>query len=117
VLAAEIHARFAGGAAVTAQELRDARATIAKARARVRALVPEGTALAIPAASAPAVPLGASAAEVDAVRGATLRLTCAAGVSGLPCAVFPGPKADGLPVGLALIGGARTDRSLIALAD
>ncbi|MFC5744918.1 amidase [Actinomadura rugatobispora] len=117
VLAAEIHARFAGGAAVTAQELRDARATIEKARARVRALVPEGTALALPAASAPAVPLGGSAAEVDAVRGATLRLTCAAGVSGLPCAVFPGPKADGLPVGLALIGAPNTDRSLTALAD
>jgi len=116
VLAAEIGARFAGGEAVTETQAREARQVIAQARTRVRSLVPAGTVLAIPAAAAPAVPLGASAAEVDAVRGKTLRLTCAAGASGLPCLVIPGPRADGLPVGLGLIGAAGTDRALTAFA-
>ncbi|MEU5880088.1 amidase [Spirillospora sp. NPDC047279] len=115
VLASEVASRFAGGAAVTAAQLAEGRRTVATARERVRALIPAGTVLALPAAAAPAVSIGATPAEVDAVRGATLRLTCAAGVAGLPCVVAPGPRAGGLPVGLGLVGAAGSDLALTGL--
>ena len=55
-------------------------------------------------------------AERKAVyRAATLRLTCLAGVGGLPSAVAPAALVEGLPVGLALLGAAGSDTALTAV--
>ncbi|MBX6391638.1 MAG: amidase, partial [Frankia sp.] len=52
----------------------------------------------------------------DALRTATLTLTCPAGLAGLPVVVAPLLRVGGRPVGLALTGAAGTDRALLTLA-
>lgn len=77
--------------------------------------------LLLPSASSAAPPLGATPAEVDAVRSATLGLTCVAGVMGAPAVSAPVlevPLASGrsAPVGLCLVGPRGADLSLLDLA-
>jgi Asp-tRNA(Asn)/Glu-tRNA(Gln) amidotransferase A subunit family amidase len=115
VLGPGIAQRFADGAAVTAGHLADAREEVAEGRAALAARLPAGVAVLMPAASSTAPPVLAPADRKAVYRAATLRLTCLAGVGGLPVAVAPAALVDGLPVGLAVLGGAGTDTGLTAL--
>ncbi|NEE04466.1 hypothetical protein G1H10_30290 [Phytoactinopolyspora halotolerans] len=112
-----IEARFRSGAAVTRAAEDDARAVLADARDRLHALLVPGAVLALPATSSPAPPVGADAAMIDAIRAATLRLTCLAGAGGLPALTIPTAQANGLPVGLCLVAGSDADRSLLSLLE
>jgi len=106
--------RFASG--VGSDAAQQAWAAIADVRSRVRSVIgSDGVAL-VPSAASVA-PLRAAAPEaVDAVRMRTLRITCIAGLAGLPQVSLPCRGEGGLPIGLSLIGPAGSDLALIALA-
>nr|WP_246406034.1 AtzH-like domain-containing protein [Modestobacter versicolor] len=115
VLGPGVAQRFADGAAVAPEQLAAAREVVAEGRAALAARLPAGTAVLMPAASSTAPPIAADPARKAEYRAATLRLTCLAGVGGLPVAVAPAALVDGLPAGLALLGAAGSDTALTAL--
>lgn len=84
--------------------------------ASVRALLGEDGVAVLPSAASVAPRLDASGAEVDAVRARTFRITCVAGLAGLPQVSLPFLSAAGLPVGISLLGPAGSDLALVALA-
>ncbi|MCW2748550.1 MAG: glutamyl-tRNA amidotransferase, partial [Nocardioidaceae bacterium] len=55
-------------------------------------------------------------ASIEALRAATLRLTCLAGNAGLPAVSMPLGTAGGLPAGACFVAGVDRDRDLIDLA-
>nr|MDT0665580.1 hypothetical protein [Micromonospora sp. DSM 115978] len=112
--------RFVVAAQVSAEQAAAAWAYLGLARTALRAAV-DGAVLVLPATSSPAPPAsGLAPADKDRLRGATLRLTCLASLAGLPCVVVGGLRSGadgtGLPVGLALVGAAGSDRALLDLA-
>lgn len=109
-----VAARFRAGGDITAAEEADARAVLADARSLLVDLLPPGTVLALPSSSTPALRRDASAAEIDAARAGTLRLTCVAGSGGLPAVSVPTGRVGTLPVGLCLAAAPGQDRSLLA---
>ncbi|MCW2604904.1 MAG: glutamyl-tRNA amidotransferase [Pseudonocardiales bacterium] len=113
-LAPDVRTRFERGSAITADQVRTALDVVAQARDVIRSKVGDGV-LALPSAASVAPRLG-DAAGIDAVRQATLALTCIASIAGLPAVSVPLPTADGLPTGVGLIGPAGSDRALIDLA-
>jgi len=115
VLGPGIAQRFADGAAIGPGEVTAARGVLAEARALLAARLPAGTAVLLPAASSTAPPIATDPARKAEYRAATLRLTCLAGVGGLPVAVAPAALVDGLPVGLAVLGAAGSDTALTGL--
>jgi Asp-tRNA(Asn)/Glu-tRNA(Gln) amidotransferase A subunit family amidase len=72
--------------------------------------------VALPSASSTAPPLGASAEEVEKTRAGTLRMTCLAGLGGLPAVSVPAMTVGGHPVGLCLLGPRSSDHALIDVA-
>ncbi|SSC22275.1 Amidase, partial [Klenkia terrae] len=115
VLGPGIAQRFADGSLVSPDALAEATAVLAAGRAALRARVGEGTAVLLPPASSTAPPVSAPAERKAVYRAATLRLTCLAGVGGLPSAVAPAALVDGLPVGLAALGAPGADSALTGL--
>jgi amidase len=85
-----------------------------RARAAIRGLLGDRVLL-LPSASSVPPPIGDPAA-LDAVRQATMQLTCLAGLGGLPAVSIPVQTTDGLPAGACLVGPAGSDRALIELA-
>lgn len=119
-LADDVAARFAFGATISPRQAEEARIALGHERHRLESLL-DGRVLLLPSASSAAPSLGATAAEVDAVRSATLGLTCVAGVLGAPAVSVPVlevPLASGrrAPVGLCLVGSRGSDLSLLDLA-
>ncbi|OII23969.1 hypothetical protein BIV04_05535 [Frigoribacterium sp. MCBA15_019] len=119
-LAADVAARFAFGATISPRQAEEARVALGHERHRLESLL-DGRVLLLPSASSAAPSLGATPAEVDAVRSATLGLTCVAGVLGAPAVSAPVlevPLASGrrAPVGLCLVGPRGSDLSLLDLA-
>jgi amidase len=119
-LAPDVASRFAFGSTVSRQQAEEARVALDHERHRLESLL-DGRVLLLPSASSAAPSLGATPAEVDAVRSATLGLTCVAGVLGAPAVSAPVlevPLASGrrAPVGLCLVGPRGADLSLLELA-
>ncbi|XVQ09329.1 amidase [Spirillospora sp. CA-255316] len=110
-----VMARFAAGRDLDPADREVAQKVVDEAREAIRAAVPPGTVLLLPAATAPAPPVDLEPAVMDAYRARTLRLTCLSSIAGLPAAVRPMPPVDGLPVGLCAIGARGTDRALLRL--
>lgn len=110
-----ISERFALAARVTDDEHARALDVLGAARQRLRALVPPGTTILLPATSTVAPPLDQDAGAKAVMRAGTLRLTCLASLAGLPAVALP-TRAGGLPVGLCAIGAVGADRDLLALA-
>lgn len=111
-LGADVRGRFELAAAITDDEAAAARATVEAAGDRIRSLVGDHV-LALPAAPTVAPLMGA---DLQPVREATLRLTCLAGLGGLPAVTIPLTTADGLPCGVCLVGAPGRDKDLLALA-
>jgi amidase len=111
-----IRERVEFAAAVTVQQANAARKIAASARAHLRALVLPGTVMALPTSPsiAPSVNIGGEEAESFRVR--VMRLTCMAGLAGLPQMTLPIGTVAGCPVGLSLIGWAGGDEVLLDLA-
>lgn len=70
----------------------------------------------LPSASSEAVPRDAAPDVVDTVRTRTFRITCIAGLSGLPQVNLPFIGEGGLPVGVSLMGPQGSDLALIRIA-
>ncbi|PPF82243.1 amidase [Subtercola sp. Z020] len=116
-LEAAIAERFRVASTLTEQQVLDARSVLARATTSLEALIPAGSALALPATAGPAPALDATAEEIDRVRGATLRLTCLASFSGMSALTLPYGRVGTLPVGLCVIGARGADLALLDLAS
>jgi amidase len=118
------HPRFGPGVAermqaaskITEAEAEAARKVMATARDRIRATIKPGTVVALPSAPCIAPRIDTPAAEMDAYRTRVMRLTCTAGLGGLPQVSIPAGTVAGCPVGLSLIGWAGGDEALLDLA-
>lgn len=117
-LGPDVAARFRTARTVTAEQERRAREVRAVAAEEVRGRLGGGV-LVVPAAASVAPLLRDSAAGgplIEAQRERTLRLTCLAGLAGLPAVTVPLRTAAGLPTGVTLVGPAGSDVELIHLA-
>lgn len=115
-MGAGVRSRFAAGRAVTAGQLAAALAVREGARRALEAVVGDGTALAIPAASGVAPPLDITPTAKEDLRARTLTLTCGPGLAGLPVVSAPLARDGDLPIGLCLVGAPWWDEALLALA-
>lgn len=115
-LGPDVASRFAWAASITAEEASQARAVLARVRAGVDAALGDSILL-LPATSSPAPPRTADPVTLDAVRAATITLTCLAAVCGRPALSAPFLDVDAAPVGLSLLGPAGTDLDLVARAS
>ena len=120
----EKHPKFGPGVAermkiastVTPAQADAARAVRAKARERILSLIKPGTVVALPSAPSIAPLIETPAAVLDAHRLQVMRLTCTAGLAGLPQVTIPAGTISGCPVGLSFIGWAGGDEALLDLA-
>jgi amidase len=110
-LGADVRGRFETASRVTAQQDAEAGVVLEEARARIRDLVGDRV-LVLPSAGSVAPP----PAQAQAAREATLRLTCLAGIGGLPAVSLPLRTAAGLPCGVCLVAAPGRDRDLLDLA-
>jgi len=111
-----IRERLEMAAGITAAQADAARAVIAEARAHIRRVAVPGTLLALPTAPCIAPPIGGNAGEMDHFRTRVMRLTCTAGIAGLPQINLPAGTVDDCPVGLSFIGWPGGDEALLDLA-
>jgi amidase len=108
--------RFAYAKSVTPDVARAAQRERERIAQYVRHMLGPDTVAILPTAAGPAPRLDASAAEVDGFRTRTMRLTCIAGLAGLPQVNIPRRLESGLPLGMSLLGPAGSDRALMTLA-
>lgn len=113
---AAVSARFNIASGVSAEAASTAVALQGHIRASVRALLGVDGVAVMPSAASVAPPLDASGAEVDEVRSRTFRITCVAGLAGLPQVSLPFVSTSGLPAGISLLGPAGSDLALVELA-
>jgi amidase len=111
-----IAARFAAASRTSVAEAGAAGPAGDEVRTALEHLVPPGWAVVLPSAAtvAPAFDVAGPAKEDLRVR--TLRLTCVAGLGGLPAVSVPHADVDGLPVGVCLVGRRGDDERLLAAA-
>ena len=88
----------------------------AEARARFRYLLPAGTVLCMPTTPFPAPLTNRPVSEQELLRTRIAVLASHGGLAGVPQVNLPGTLANGLPVGLSVVGGYGADTDLVALA-
>ncbi len=111
-----IRERMEFAATVTKAQADTARVVQLAAREHIRQVASTGTILALPT-SPTIAPLAATpAADLESFRVRVMRLTCTAGVAGLPQMSLPAGTVDGCPIGLSFIGWAGGDEALLDLA-
>lgn len=113
---AEIAERFWMGSTVTPETLTNARDVMDDVRAVLAERVPPGVCLVQPAAGGAAPPRQMSDEDKVRARAGTLRLTCPAGLAGMPAVSMPAGRVPDGPVGLCLVGHRGSDGALAALA-
>lgn len=111
-----ISERIAYSATVTKDDVEAARRAHAQAQAHIRQVVVPGTVLVLPTAPSIAPRVDLTPEELDLFRTRVMRLTCTAGMAGLPQMNLPIGTLDGCPVGLSFIGWAGGDEALLDLA-
>ncbi len=111
-----IAARWQHAASISAEQIQGTEAQAQAVLQRVRgALAEDGIAI-VPSAASLAPLRTANGAEIDDTRVRTLRICCIAGLAGLPQVSIPFANAQGVPLGVSLIGPAGSDLALIRLA-
>ncbi|MDP4097990.1 amidase [Paenibacillus sp. P96] len=85
-------------------------------RKHMAGLLGTDSVLVIPTTTGAAPKLGLSGPLIEERRVQTMRLTCIAGLSGLPQLTIPAAVAGGCPVGISLIAGPGQDRRLLEWA-
>jgi amidase len=115
-LGAGVKERMEFAATVTADQADGGRKVVAAARAHLRALLSPGTVLALPTSPSIAPPVGLSGEEMESFRVRVMRLTCTAGLGGVPQMNLPVGTVAGCPAGLSLIAWAGGDEALLDLA-
>jgi amidase len=111
-----ISERMEYAASVTEAEVAAARKVQAQARGHIIQTVKPGTILALPTAPCIAPPIDMPPAEMENFRVRVMRLTCTAGMAGLPQVNLPVGTLAGCPVGLSFIGWPGGDEVLLDLA-
>jgi amidase len=111
-----IRERMAFAATVTKAQADVSRLVHDKAREHIRRVVAPGTILALPTAPAIAPLTDTPAADLEDFRARVMRLTCTAGMAGLPQMSIPAGTIDGCPIGLSFIGWVGGDEALLDLA-
>ena len=106
--------RFAYAKDVSAQDVSRDVSLRASIRDRLVGLLSADTVICIPTAPGPAPLRSASGDEVEQFRQRAQRLTCIAGLAGLPQVTMPLATFDGAPIGISLIGPPGSDRRLLA---
>jgi amidase len=114
-LAPAIRSRFDWARRLPAASAEAARQDRGRLRTHIREIIGTDGVLCLPSAAGPAPRLAASEEEVEQARRGAQRLTCVAGIAGLPEVSIPAGRVDGAPVGLSLIGPAGSDEQLLAL--
>jgi amidase len=115
-LGKDVSKRFTLASEVTGAEAATAREVVARARTEIGGWLADGV-LALPSAPGPAPERTADAEQLEAARSATLRMTCLAGLAGVPAVSLPLLSSrEGHPVGLCLLGARDSDRQLLGLA-
>ncbi|MFA6262639.1 MAG: amidase [Bacteroidia bacterium] len=116
VFAPAVAARWQAASKVTPEQAAAADDEAAAIRRQVRSLLGDDAVALLPSAASLAPRRDADPAAVDAVRLRTMAITCIAGIAGLPQVSVPFANADGVPVGISLLGPAGSDRALVGLA-
>nr|WP_229487436.1 amidase family protein [Pseudoduganella lutea] len=116
VFSPAIGGRWTGASGISAEAASAAWARVHDIRAHVRGLLGDDAIAVIPSAAGVAPLLDASGAAVDALRMRTLQITCIAGIAGLCQVSIPLTSAEGLPLGISLVGPAGSDAELVKLA-
>jgi amidase len=111
-----IKERMAFAATVGEADAAAARPVHEAARAHLHGLLTPGTVLALPSAPCIAPLIDAPADALESFRVRVMRLTCMAGLSGLPQVSLPVGTVDGCPVGLSFMGWSGGDEALLDLA-
>ena len=111
-----IHERIAFAATVTKAQAAASRLVHAEARKHIRQIAAPGTILVLPTAPAIAPLVDTPASDLEEFRMRVMRLTCTAGLSGLPQMTIPAGTINGCPIGLSFIGWAGGDEALLDLA-
>jgi amidase len=108
--------RFAFAREASTMDMPALKADRAATAARLREVVGDDGILCLPTAPGPAPLRTATGDAVEAFRQRAQRLTCIAGLSGLPQISIPVATVDGAPVGLSLIAPPGRDLDLLAFA-
>ena len=111
-----IRERMAFAASVTADQSTAARKVAAAGREHLRALIPPGTIVALPTSPSIAPRVELNADELESFRVRVMRLTCLAGLAGLPQMNLPVGMVYGCPAGLSFIAWGGGDEVLLDLA-
>jgi amidase len=111
-LGPDVRRRFEAASLVDDDRAGVARRLVDQAGRRIRELVADRV-LVLPSASSVAPLIGEG---LQAVRDATMSLTCLAGLGGLPAVSIPRTTRDGLPAGVCLVAAPDRDRDLLQLA-
>ncbi len=104
------------GRSLTSAEVAGALAEREKVKARMRTLLAGDTVVCLPTAPTTAPPRSQTMSERLPLTSRIVRLTCPAGTIGAPQINLPWAEAEGLPVGLSLLGSPGSDEMLIAFA-
>lgn len=117
-LGVDVAGRFATAARIDTASTAAARRAVDRAGQAVRALLPPGTALLLPSTSSapPRRDSPAGSPALERARAATLRLTCLAGLAGVPAISMPLAQVDGAPLGVSALAGSGADLDLADLA-
>lgn len=116
VMGQAIADRFKFASTVSDQTAREAWQEIEAIKSRVRGLVNNDGVVVLPSSASTAPKLDADPASVDEVRMRTMRITCVAGLAGLPQISIPLRTESGKPYGVSLLGPAGSDLALLRLA-
>ena len=108
--------RYALGTSFTQPQIEAARATRDAARRRLDGVAGAGSFLCFPTSPVVAPPRGQPLSGKRASQVRIIRLTCMGGTTGRPQLSLPLAEADGLPVGLSLMGNRGDDEALIGFA-
>jgi amidase len=111
-----IRERIEYSSRVTAAEVTAARKVRDQARAHILQTVQPGTVLALPTAPSIAPRTDSTLEQLDHYRTRVMRLTCTAGIAGLPQMNLPIGTLGGCPVGLSFIGWPGSDEVLLEIA-
>jgi amidase len=103
-------------AAITTAQADAARAVRATASNHIRSMIKPGTVVVLPTAPSIAPLIGTPASEIESHRIQVMRLTCTAGLAGVPQISIPAGTVAGCPAGLSFIGWAGGDEALLDLA-